>query len=98
MDKRYLMIYLIITVTLVILGVAGYLMPPAHLTAYLTPFMGFLVYAVTIAVILSVVLDAGKRYPKGSYGPILWGLVVLFLNLVGLVLYFLLRPKQGNGR
>ncbi len=96
MDNRYL----IVTIALIILGVAvaaaigSYLMS----AAYLSTFMAYLMYAVVIAVILWVRFDAAKRYPEGSYEPILWGFVVLFLNVVGLVLYVLLRPKRNRNR
>lgn len=96
MDKRYL----VVTVALILLGVAlvaaigSYLMS----AAYLSTFMAYSMYAVVIALILWVRFDAAKRYPEGGYEPILWGFVVLFLNVVGLVLYVLLRPKKaGSG-
>ena len=44
-------------------------------------------------ILLWVYRDAGKRYPKGSYKPMLWVLVVIFMHLIGLVLYILLRPE-----
>ncbi|MFO7967923.1 MAG: PLDc N-terminal domain-containing protein [Archaeoglobaceae archaeon] len=96
MDKRYLTV----TIGLIVLGVALLAAIGSYLTsaAYLSSFMAYSMYAVIIAVILWVRFDAAKRYPEGGYEPILWGLVVLFLNVVGLVLYVLLRPKQiGSG-
>ncbi len=56
-----------------------------------------LLIAFAALVILAYILfwvyrDASKRYPVGSYKPVIWILVVLFMHLVGLILYILLRP------
>lgn len=92
MDNRYI----IVTVALTIAGVALAAFIYSYFTsaAYLTTFMAYFMYAVVIAVILWVRSDAAKRYPESSYVPILWGFVVLFLNVLGLILYVLLRPKK----
>ena len=53
-----------------------------------------IVYAVLIYVLFWVYRDASRRYPAGSLKPFLWVLVVLFMHLVGLILYVLLRPEK----
>jgi phage shock protein PspC (stress-responsive transcriptional regulator) len=54
--------------------------------------VAFAAFAILAYILFWVYKDASKRYPAGSYKPVLWVLVVLFTHLVGLILYILLRP------
>ncbi len=47
-----------------------------------------------LLVAILVYKDATRRYPAGSFKPILWAIVVFFMSLIGLVLYLLLRPEK----
>ena len=65
-------------------------------------FLGFLEFILGLAILAFIILwiyrDAVDRYPRGSYKPMLWVVVVLFMHLMGLILYLLLRPeKVRNG-
>lgn len=55
-------------------------------------FIPIVALAISIALLVWVARDAKAR---GMDSPVLWMLVVFFLNLIGLVIYLLSRP-QGN--
>jgi len=63
------------------------------------PAVMLIVYAILICFLLLIVLDAAKRYPEGSFKPVIWALFVLLTGFTGLIFYILLRAemKKASG-
>ena len=53
---------------------------------------------IVISIILCVWVyrDARQRYPPENPEPLLWLIIVLFIGIVGLIIYLLVRPEIGT--